>query len=512
MGEIIATKDTFLTLQTYHLAWYENSNSLTEAESSKTARFWDLIEKVKWPYNSTAVSLIKHRQQQMDGELFIHLLLRYAEIDPSLYPPADQEALQKLADAIYNSSKLDELKSHCLMYYILKDFDLHTYQKFAERYLIPYNWMSLMDGFWFLDQWRFEEAIRFLGEPEVKVDFDIKVVKTLYQHAGPREALIYVDITKPELTSREGVELLMNLLMRCDLIEAFFYMREQPEGGAVPKHVLFQKMLDYCFSEKPITDKLNKMLYFPFNREEESFLENYCTNSEDTICLEFYMMYAVHHHRQVDAIKIYDRLRKEVEGKRAKPFAYLKRSKIIEDLRRNLSPIQKRLLELENKEDDIVEVESSFTISSLQNQDSDGQNDLEPAILINPLNKSPFSSPLSVGPPLSSSQTNDTNSFSPSDTPRSPFFNQKIISPKSPGVPTSSIVPDQTTSTPQMVRRSPLTTSLPNKSPFSTPKPKTTQSTAKSTTKLARRRSPYISERRITRSMTRNPPNKGTID
>ncbi|CAG8518151.1 11206_t:CDS:2 [Ambispora leptoticha] len=429
----------------------------SQSTESKAGRFWDLIDESKqpWPYTQPVINSIRYRQKEMEGELFIHLLLKFAGVDPTLYPPAERPALKELSDAIYSSKNINELQAHCLMYYILRDWNGSPHQKYVVRYLIPYGWISLMDGFWSLDQWNFEEAIRFLGEPEVKkVDYNRKVIQTLFNHSGPREAMMYVDITKPDLSSKkEDAELLLDLLMRCDLIETLFYLRNLPEE--FDKGSLFRKLLDYCFNEVPRADKLNKLLSFPLNKEEESVLEDYCLKSDNPVCLEFYVMYAVHHDRKIEAIRLYDRVKSQLKSARAKASSFLKRGKIIENIRKNLSPIEKQLLLSQDSDsEDIIKVDNHRELKKERKQ------------------------------------------------------NNRTISP--PGVlsPLTTLANENVFTTPvHTSARAQMTTPLPNKSPFSpASNAPSSPSTVKSSIKNSTSRGEPYSTRRITRSMTRKQP------
>ncbi|CAG8493594.1 4982_t:CDS:2 [Ambispora gerdemannii] len=497
-----------LPLNQEEFTW--NGKDRPQSVESRAGRISDLIDESKpWPYTHPVVNSIKYRQNQMDGELFIHLLLKFAGVEPSLYPPVERATLKELSNAIYSSTKINELQSHCLMYYILRDWNMH--HKFAVRYAIPYGWMSLMDGFWSLDQWRFEEAIRFLGEPEVKkVDYNHKVIQTLFNHAGPREAMLYVDITKPDLTSKkEDVELLFDLLMRCDLMEALFYLRNQPEE--FDKALLFRKLLDYCFNEAPRAEKLNKLLSFPLNKEEELIVEDYCLKSDNPVCLEFYMMYAVHHDRKIEAIKLYDRLRRELKDERATAASFLKRGKIIEDIRRNLSPIEKQLLSQEYDSYDIIKVNrplksekrkmkgkepiSSYTLGSFKSNISQATSAIESS-----------SSPKQI---TRSSNQNENSFIVNLRSPLMPQQANQTISPPSVLSPLTSLANKNVFTTSNNTgARSPMTTPLPNKSPFSPTSTAPSPSTVKSSIKKSEaiRHTPYLANRRITRSMTRKQP------
>ncbi|RIB06254.1 nuclear pore complex assembly-domain-containing protein [Gigaspora rosea] len=188
--------------------------------------WFDNAEFMKYtPYNTVMSNGIRSKRNQMDGELIFDMLLRFVNIDPSSYPPLDIEALKILFDEILKSNDIDMLRKHCLIYYLLKDWQAYSkkHQKYAARYLIPPNFLCLMDGYWALDHWQFAEAIRFLTEPTVTVDWDIKVMRVLLNHVGPHDALKYANLNSTQERSLENIEIYMEILLQCDICEALLF-------------------------------------------------------------------------------------------------------------------------------------------------------------------------------------------------------------------------------------------------------------------------------------------------
>ncbi|KAF0530558.1 nuclear pore protein ely5 [Gigaspora margarita] len=188
--------------------------------------WFDNAEFMKFtPYNTVTSNGIRSKRNQMDGELIFDMLLRFVNIDPASYPPLDIEALKILFDEILKSNDIDMLRKHCLIYYLLKDWQAFSkkHQKYAARYLIPPNFLCLMDGYWALDHWQFAEAIRFLTEPTVTVDWDIKVMRVLLNHVGPHDALKYANLNSTQERSPENIEIYMEILLQCDICEALLF-------------------------------------------------------------------------------------------------------------------------------------------------------------------------------------------------------------------------------------------------------------------------------------------------
>src|SRR5438128_2353458 len=81
-----------------------------------------------WRYNEPYRNLIKQRQENLDGELFIHYVLNQCGIDASLYPPMTMEGLEGFTETILKSP-IREVHIHSLLYYILRDWDTSIHQK-----------------------------------------------------------------------------------------------------------------------------------------------------------------------------------------------------------------------------------------------------------------------------------------------------------------------------------------------------------------------------------------------
>jgi len=92
------------------------------------------------------------RRVELDDKLIFDILLASGGIrDPEfLYPPRDPEGLERLLDAIQNST-YDILKKHTLIYFLLKWHMDGRENTFKNTFSIPPHFSALADAYWGLD-------------------------------------------------------------------------------------------------------------------------------------------------------------------------------------------------------------------------------------------------------------------------------------------------------------------------------------------------------------------------
>ncbi|CAG8544790.1 6934_t:CDS:2, partial [Scutellospora calospora] len=310
--------------------------------------WFDKAEFIKFtPYASITFNGIRSRRNQMDGELIFDMLLQFVNIDPESYPPLDIEALKTLFDEILKSNDIDMLRKHCLVYYLLKDWQAFSkrHQKYAARYLIPPNFLCLMDGYWALDHWQFAEAIRFLTEPTVTVDWDIKVMQVLLKHVGPYDALKYTNLNSTQEKSPENIEIYMEILLQCDICEALLFQRQHRTHA--DDLALFKKLLDFCFLPKPDADRLNTLLNTVMDENECAFLKKYCESDDQETRKHFLIMYNIHHGNIIESIKENELLRRQSEGGGSGTVSTHMRNKYIGSIMETLPPMQLKEISME---------------------------------------------------------------------------------------------------------------------------------------------------------------------
>ena len=92
------------------------------------------------------------RRAHMSNMLFFDILISSGGIRHSdtLFPPSDPESLQKLLQAVRQST-YDVLKQDSLIYYLLKWHQDGREDDFREKRHIPPQFAALSDAYWHLD-------------------------------------------------------------------------------------------------------------------------------------------------------------------------------------------------------------------------------------------------------------------------------------------------------------------------------------------------------------------------
>src|SRR5437763_1804794 len=157
-------------------------------------------------------------------------LLEKEDINKKLYPPQNKSELKQLFEEIFNNINniKDELdRKYGIMYYLLKDWNFipKLSQKFAARYLISSQEMQVfVDGCWALDHERFDEVVRCLCDPIVKImlsqfpRIDEKIMKLFLISSCPDHALKYAHFRCIVKSSTEIMELYVEALLRNSIL------------------------------------------------------------------------------------------------------------------------------------------------------------------------------------------------------------------------------------------------------------------------------------------------------
>ncbi|KAL1406818.1 hypothetical protein Q8F55_006227 [Vanrija albida] len=177
------------------------------------------------PYGSTSHDIEARRRASPDGKLFYDRLLKFASLDgPSLYPPSSPSAFRRLLHAIH-TSPIDRLKRDCFVYYLVRDGDAQPEMDvddaessssasssrahaFARARCLPRTWQTLIDGYWLLDNGRYEEGVAALRDPGLPaVDFVPSIVEALTTNVSPPAralSFVYAFLLSPDRTQQDG--------------------------------------------------------------------------------------------------------------------------------------------------------------------------------------------------------------------------------------------------------------------------------------------------------------------
>ncbi|KAL1914574.1 uncharacterized protein VTP21DRAFT_8199 [Calcarisporiella thermophila] len=326
---------------------------MTSGEDIPNFSDWFDLHPDKFSYPKAVAQQIESKRRRMDGQLFIDRLLQYAEIEiGQVYPPRDINQLQHLVRAVFKCD-LDSLKKHCIVYYLLRDTRINARAStYASKYLIPWYFCRLMDGYWALDQGEFEEAVRALADPAVEPDWSNEIARILVRFAPPRVALRYLKLAQPTMTSREDVEMWMEVLIKCDILDAFLYQRKhRSKSDHSFSNRLLSHLFDACFAAKGT--HIARLLAFPFDNAEEAFMKEYCLRSQHPLSSDFLLMWFVQHGHYTDAIRLHEQilLREKELGFNERELGSFgtDRKVIVENLKKILPEVQRTYLELENE-------------------------------------------------------------------------------------------------------------------------------------------------------------------
>lgn len=110
------------------------------------------VSSERFPWREPRPQDIERRRALLGDMLIFDILLTLGGIrEPdTLYPPADEEGLQRLLDAI-QSSQYDMLKKECLVYFLLKWYEDGREREFQRQRSILPQFSALADAYWHLD-------------------------------------------------------------------------------------------------------------------------------------------------------------------------------------------------------------------------------------------------------------------------------------------------------------------------------------------------------------------------
>ncbi|OSC97773.1 hypothetical protein PYCCODRAFT_1398167 [Trametes coccinea BRFM310] len=246
------------------------------AEAEDYMQYFDLsLEQFAW--RAPRTQDIEVRRAHMSDMLFIDILLSSGGIrhPESLFPPTNPESLEKLVDAVKQSS-YDTLKQDCLIYYLLKWHQDGREEEFREKRCIPPQFAALADAYWHLDSGiNVARAVSLLSDVRLNREYPSKVLQAL-SLAEDASTLIrtYIRTANPLLTEPDDIDAFAIALAESSLLEAWMYQRSFSEGSETRRR-LVRKILDWCLTPKPRLLPLKHLLAFPFSAFEQSLVHAY---------------------------------------------------------------------------------------------------------------------------------------------------------------------------------------------------------------------------------------------
>ncbi|WVQ78410.1 hypothetical protein IAT38_000496 [Cryptococcus sp. DSM 104549] len=283
-----------------------------------------------WAYGAESEYELR-RSEYPEGKLFFDRLLAAGDagIDgPLLYPPTSPAAIRRLLHTICVSATLDRLKQDCYLYYLLKDYDARPQvetqgeggmdvdgddgvvivkstgagskaERFATQRCMPKKWRAFVDGYWALDNGKWELAVTSLSNASISaVNFVPEIIQTLGTIVSPPSfacRLLHTLITslRPDLSENadEADICLVATASAGSLLEAFNIIRveELPEVRARMRQVIWCWMLGAprspcgsgAHSMQPKV--LKQLVHLPLTPEEQDHLIDFLSHPPRTV-------------------------------------------------------------------------------------------------------------------------------------------------------------------------------------------------------------------------------------
>ncbi|KAJ1796229.1 hypothetical protein LPJ59_003877 [Coemansia sp. RSA 2399] len=311
----------------------------------------------RFAYSSQVRHALAEQRKQMDGELFIDILLQMAGISAnkrdgtSVYPPKSPTEQRRFVDSI-GSSDLDDLKKHCIAYYLVLDnaagslvSSSKTYAEcetdpiaenalaasYAKEALIPRHFEFLMRGYWLMDHGQTTASISYLSDPIVIADWAPKILSSAVSSGHFKEGLQFLNSTtamaQPRLENQVSeASLVMELLLHCDISRAFSFQREQTSTPDL-RQALLSQLFSYTLSLHARRAVVDQLSVFPLDAVEEAALETHCLRADTpTHAKDFLALYHVNRGQYAEAIRLFNDTSKAEAGKPLDEAQMIKRN------------------------------------------------------------------------------------------------------------------------------------------------------------------------------------------
>ncbi|OLL22678.1 hypothetical protein NEOLI_002552 [Neolecta irregularis DAH-3] len=256
-----------------------------------------------FPYSKSLVATITRRREQL-GQLFIDLFLtQLAQLPnaPSFYPPKSLPDLKNLYAQI-DQSNLNPLQKQSYYYYLLKDWGAMA-EKYANSMQIPETYRRLIDGFFSMDRFEFEDAVRHLSTPSLYPNFSDKIIETFIRFGGENGALLaltFINSAQPPLTLDNTIKLYVLAMVDMNLASAFMYYRTCP---AHLRHDLFTSIIDFCL-DRNSGSHMMQLLDLPMSKGEQQIFSSHLKVSAHRLAYETLLVWNIQRGNPVAALSI----------------------------------------------------------------------------------------------------------------------------------------------------------------------------------------------------------------
>ncbi|KAF9010001.1 nuclear pore complex assembly-domain-containing protein [Cyathus striatus] len=196
------------------------------------------------------MEVIEHRRALLSDQLLFDILLSSGgiRVPDLIYPPRDEEGLQRLLDSIAQS-QYDSLKKDCLVYFLLKWHQDGREERFKANRCIPPQFAALADAYWYLDSGvQVAKAVSLLSDARLNRDYASKILQAI--SLSPDSAALirqYVRTAQPSLTEPDDLDLYTLALAENSFFDAWQFQRTFPETKEIRPR-LWKKLVEWCIA------------------------------------------------------------------------------------------------------------------------------------------------------------------------------------------------------------------------------------------------------------------------
>ncbi|XP_053566985.1 protein ELYS isoform X2 [Bombina bombina] len=196
------------------------------------------------------------------------------------YPPASMHALLE----IYLLENADEMSKHTITIYFLLDI-MYSFpdkpdssiESFPTAFSVPFGLVKLIQGFWLLDHNDYQNSVDCILHPAASREMawqHNQVIETLMCQGDHRQALRYIQVMKPPLSTSKEVKLHITVLLANRyVVEAWKLQRLHINRVNVEE--LLKHMYETCQEMGLMED----LLKFTFTNMEQEYLHRFLQTS-----------------------------------------------------------------------------------------------------------------------------------------------------------------------------------------------------------------------------------------
>ncbi|KAJ1888864.1 hypothetical protein LPJ66_008353 [Kickxella alabastrina] len=257
----------------------------------------------------------------------------------STYPPKSFTEMRGFVERI-GASDLDDLKQHCIAYYLLldmsaavlvsshdvyveSDIDPTSLSKAAAKYaadkFIPCHFEYLMRGYWLMDHSQTVVGVSYLADPCVIADWAPKVLRTTVAAGYHLDAARFLNsataLMQPRLEELPSeAPVVMDVFLHCDFDKAFSFQRHISSFLEL-RQALLTQLFVFALSPCARRSTVDRLAMLPFDDTEEAALETYCLLPETAAhARDFLALHYVNRGRYAEAIRLFRAIAKTDDG------------------------------------------------------------------------------------------------------------------------------------------------------------------------------------------------------